>query len=56
MGALFALHRLSVPHSTQPPFSERYVPARQNMHCVAPASDVVPSSHVVQLDAPRSGE
>ena len=56
LAAWFALHRLSAPHSTQPPLPERYVPARQNMHCVAPASDVEPSSHAVQLDAPGSGE
>ena len=54
--ALFALHRWSAPQSTQPPLSERYVPARQNTHCVAPASEVEPSPHVVQLDAPGSGE
>ena len=29
-------------HSAQPPESRRYVPARQNEHCDAPASDVVP--------------
>ena len=26
------------------------------MHCVAPASDVEPSSHAVQFDAPAAGE
>ena len=37
--AWFALHRLSAPHSSQPPASERNVPARQNAHCVAPTPD-----------------
>ena len=54
--ALFALHRLSSPQTTQPPLSESFVPARQNTHCVAPASDVEPSSHDVQFDAPAAGE
>ena len=56
LAAWFALHRLSAPHSTQPPLSERYVPARQNTHCVAPASDVEPSSQATQLDAPGPAE
>ena len=54
--ALFALHRLSAPQSSQPPLGESDVPARQNSHCVAPSSDVVPASHAVQLDAPGSDE
>ena len=54
--AWFALHKSSAPQTSQPPLSESFVPARQNMHCVAPASDVEPSSHTVQLDAPGSGE
>ena len=45
--ALFSLYRLSAPQSAQPPASRRYVPARQNVHCDAPASDVVPVAHTV---------
>ena len=54
--ALFELHSLSDPHSTQPPVADKYVPARQNSHCVAPVLEVVPSAHFVQLDAPVSDE
>ena len=54
--ALLELYRLSAPQSSQPPSSDRNVPARQNTHCVAPALDVEPASHVVQLDAPGSAE
>ena len=42
LAAWFALHRLSAPQASQPPLCERNVPARQNTHCVAPASDVSP--------------
>ena len=54
--ALFTLHRLSAPHSTQPPLAERCVPARQNAHCVAPASDVSPASHAMHSEAPAAEE
>ena len=47
---------MSAPQLSQPPSSDRKVPARQNEHCVAPASEVVPSSHVAQVDAPGSTE
>ena len=54
--ALLELKRWSDPHSAHPPTAERNVPARQNEHCVAPALDVKPASHTVQLDAPGSAE
>ena len=54
--ALFELKRSSEPHTSQPPLDERYVPARQNSHCVAPALDVVPAAHGSQSDAPGCAE
>ena len=39
LGALFTLHRLSAPQSTQPSLSERDVPARHGTHDDAPASE-----------------
>ena len=54
--ALLPLYRLSAPHSAHPPLALRYVPARQNEHCAAPASDVVPFGHLAQRDAPGFGE
>ena len=51
-----ALFGFSTPHSTHPTLSSRYVPAKQNSHCVAPALDVVPVGQAVQLDAPASKE
>ena len=56
LSALLPLYLLSTPHSSQSPFADRYVPARQNEHCVEPSSDVVPSGQDVQLDAPESAE
>ena len=32
------------------------MPARQKVHCVAPALDVSPGGHAVQLDAPGAAE
>ena len=54
--ALFSLYRLSAPQSTQPPASRRYVPARQNVHCDAPGSDVVPVAHTVFTLVPSHEE
>ena len=56
LDAWFSLYRWSAPQSVQPPFSERYVPARQNTHCDAPLSDVAPRSHGKHVDAPEMGE
>ena len=56
LSALFSLNMLSAPQSMHPTLSLRYVPARQNSHCVAPALDVVPIGQAVQLDAPASAE
>ena len=54
--ALFELKRSSEPHDSQPPLAERNVPARQNVHCVAPALENVRVSHSIQLEAPASDE
>ena len=54
--ALFSLNMLSAPHGAHPTLSSRYVPARQNLHCVAPALDVAPVGQAVQLGAPGSEE
>ena len=56
LSALFSLNMSSTPHSTHPTLTSRYVPARQNSHCVAPAVDVVPVGQAVQLGAPASEE
>ena len=40
----------------QLPVGGKYSPARQNVHCVAPSSDVVPSAHGSQLLSPESAE
>ena len=56
-GALFSLHVLSAPHSIQsPPSSGRYSPARQEVHCVAPAFEAVPGGQGKHVDAPGCGE
>ena len=57
LSASFSLHMLSAPHSTQlPPLAGRYLPARQILHCVAPAVDALPGGHDVQFAAPCVGE
>ena len=54
--ALFELKKSSEPHGLQPPLDERYVPARQNSHCVAPPLDVVPGGQSSHTDAPGCSE
>ena len=54
-GALLMLHMLSAPHGSQPR-SVRYSPARQNVHCVAPASEDLPGGQTAHSDAPSASE